>query len=304
MLTRRGALLSSIWLAASLESSTSASAPAPRAEIRVLTADDGPITREISKALLARMPTAFIGRDAKALVDRKGPGVYATIGPSALQALVDVDGPIPTLSLFASNESYTRIKAAQRSDRKRESMTAIYAEASPQQQMRLIRNLYERRILVGVMLTSSTAHLQDVLEQAARSNDVALTIKVLEANENPLQALSKMMDCKALLMVPDRQLYTPDNLRYILESAYRRGQGVIGFSGELVRAGTVGAAYASIDDVAAQAAKVLGELAAGRTVDEQYPEYWRVQINGRVARSLNLVVEDRAYSLGNAAPAP
>lgn len=250
------------------------------------------------------MPVAVIGQDVRSLLERKGAAVYAAIGPRALQELVDADVSAPTLSLFASNEAYTRIKATTRPERRHEVLTAIYAEASPQQQMHLIRELYKRRLLVGIMLTMATAHMQSLLEQAARNNDLALQVRLLDADEQPLHAMSKMAECKVLLMVPDRNLYTADNLRYILESAYRRGQGVIGFSGELVRAGTVAGAYASIDDIAAQASKVLGDLAAGRIVGEQYPEYWRVQINDRVARSLNLVVEDSTYSLGNAAPAP
>jgi putative ABC transport system substrate-binding protein len=306
VLTRRSALLGSVWLATSLESSSSSCAPAPAlaTEIRLLAADDSAVTNEIIRALTSRMPSAVVGQDVRTLIDRKGAGVYAAIGPRALQELVEVDVAAPTLSLFASNEAYTRIRAASRSERRRETLTAIYAEASPQQQMRLIRELYKRRLLVGIMLTAATAHMQSLLEQAARSNDLALQVKVLDIDEQPLHAMSKMAECRVLLMVPDRNLYTPDNLRYILESAYRRGQGVIGFSGELVRAGTVAAAYASIDDIAAQAAKVLADLAGGRVVGEQYPEYWRVQINDRVARSLNLVVEDAAFSLGNAAPSP
>jgi hypothetical protein len=59
----------------------------------------------------------------------------------------------------------------------------------------------------------------------------------------------------------------------------------------MVSAGTLGAAYATVDDVAAQLAGMVEALMAGQVVDPQYPLYWRVAINDSVARSLDVTVD-------------
>ena len=71
------------------------------------------------------------------------------------------------------------------------------------------------------------------------------------------------------------------------------------FERAMVSAGTLGAAYASIEDVVAQLGDIVDALMAGRTVDAQYPQYWRVAINESVARSLDVIVDASARGLGN-----
>jgi hypothetical protein len=105
-----------------------------------------------------------------------------------------------------------------------------------------------------------------------------------------------------LLAVPDPELYNAQVARALLESTYRRRQGVIGFSKAMVSAGTLGAAYASIEDVVAHLDEVVEALFAGRAIESQYPQYWRVAINDSVARSLDLIVDASARSLGNFPP--
>ena len=170
--------------------------------------------------------------------------------------------------------------------------------------MMLIRALYARRVGVGVLLTESTAAQETELRRAARSADLDIDVQFVERGENAVRALTRVASSTVLLAVPDRDLYTVDNLRNLLESTYRRGQGVIGFSASLVNAGTLAAAYSSIDDTVAQVGEVAATMAAGRLPDPQYPRYWRVAVNDSVARSLNVVVSDAARRLGNFPPPP
>jgi putative tryptophan/tyrosine transport system substrate-binding protein len=216
----------------------------------------------------------------------------------ALQAALEAEIGGPLVSAFVSSEAYQRLVGAA-TPRRTRPVTAIYAEASPAAQMQLIRALYRRRVTVGVLLSPATAHLRPVIEHAAKAADLPVAFELVEGGANPVRALNNLSSATVLLAVPDPDLYNAQVARAILESAYRRRQGMIGFSRAMVTAGTLGAAYASIDDMLAQLEGTLAALLSGQSVAPQYPQYWRVAINDSVARSLDVVVDDRTRALGN-----
>jgi ABC-type uncharacterized transport system substrate-binding protein len=112
------------------------------------------------------------------------------------------------------------------------------------------------------------------------------------------RALTRLQSATVLLIFPDAALYTPQSLRQLLESTYRRRQPVIGFSAGLVAAGTLASAYTDIDDTVFHLDMLVEKAADGRIPEPTYPRYWRVAINDNVARSLDLVVDDSVRALG------
>jgi putative ABC transport system substrate-binding protein len=268
------------------------------AELRVLVGSPGETTGPIATALARRFPQAQVSADVHALAARSGPGLYVAVGPSALQAALQADVAGPLVSVFVSSEAYQRLTSSA-SPRRARPVTAVFAEAAPAAQMQLIRRLYRRKVLVGVLLSPTTRHLQALIERAASGAELAVSFEVVEPGASPIRALATLSSATVLLAVPDPELYNAQAVRFVLESTYRRRQGVIGFSRAMVNAGTLGAAYASIDDVVAQLGDMVDALAAGRTVEAQYPQYWRVAINDSVARSLDVIVDASARELGN-----
>lgn len=274
---------------------------AANAELRVITSGGNEATRQILEVMARRLRGFVSDSDARALAQRRGPAVYVSLGPAALQAGLGVSLGGPLLSLFTSNEVYTRLVTAASSS-SRQQTGAIFAEASPESQMELIRALYTRKVDVAVLLSESTANQEASIRRAARVNDLDIEVQFVNQGESAVRALTRVGSATVLLTVPDRDLYTAESLRNILESTYRRGQAVIGFTPSLVTAGTLAAAYASIDDTVAHAAELIAAMAAGQPPEPRYPLYWRVAVNDTVARSLNLVVADRVRGLGNPPP--
>src|SRR5262245_61269339 len=127
-------------------------------------------------------------------------------------------------------------------------------------------------------------------------------IEKIKPDENVARALSRVAPSSPLLVVPDSSLFTPDNLRTILESTYRRNQIVVGFSTSLVKAGTTATAYSTIDDVLAQLEQIIASIVSGAVPPPTFPRYWRVAVNESVARSLNVVVTDEVRALGERPP--
>jgi putative tryptophan/tyrosine transport system substrate-binding protein len=276
----------------------SKNAGAENFELRVITGEPSAATQQTLEALASRYPSLMSGASPRALA-RPGAAVYIALGPAALRAALEASIEGPLLALYVSNEAFREILSSVRADRRRFAVTAIYAEPSPVFQMRLIRAIYKRQISVGVLLTEKTAHIELPLRQAARMNDIELVVERVELNENPLRALAQSPAIGVWLAIPDRSLYTPESLRNILESTYRRGQAIIGFSAALVRAGTLASVYSTIEDNLMQAKDVIEQLGAGRAVLPQYPTSWRIIVNDNVARSLNIPIEEDVRSMGN-----
>lgn len=276
----------------------------PPLQLRVLLGDHSAASQAIAGAIERRHPTALISADLTTLASRRGDGhghgvVFVAIGPVALEAAARMEAAQPLLSLFVSGQSFTRLMGGDDQRLRSRLTTAIYAEAGPLAQMQLIKAIYRRRVTVGVLLSQVTQHLSEAVQVAARTVGLDLEIRTVDAGRNVLHALAGMADINVLLSVPDREIYSPDSFRAILESTYRRGQAVIGFSTDMVAAGALAAAYSQVEDVVAQMGDVAGALAAGRYVGPQHPAFWRVALNDSVARSLNIVIEPSVRTLGN-----
>ncbi len=237
--------------------------------------------------------------DPGALRTSKGLATYIAIGPQAFAATLAADLAGPVLALFLSSESYwATVKGAGRG-RSKGFVTGIFAEASPLHQMQLIARIYERRVTVAVLLTDATAHIEPMVRQAARDTDLDVQVERVAPNTDVLRALMRVSSATVLLAVPDSKLFTAATLRDVLESTYRRGQPVIGFSTAMVTAGTLATAYSSIDDTVAHVAETIDTIERGHTPEPEYPKYWQVAINENVARSLNIVISDAVRSMGN-----
>lgn len=271
-------------------------------ELLAILGGDSEGQRRILQALNRRYPGLQASTNAAALASRKGSGTYLAIGPSALRSALGAELNGPLISLFTARQTYAKILAATPRSRTRFPITAIFSEASPAHQLRLIARLYERHVTVGILLSDSTADLEPMLRQAARDEGLELRVELSSPDGNVLRTLTRLSSATAILAVPDGEIYTADNLRGILESTYRRNQPVVGFSTSMVNAGMLATAYASIDDTIAHLGDVIEQLASGRNPEPQYPKYWRVAFNDNVARSLNIAVSSDTRAIGQLPP--
>jgi putative ABC transport system substrate-binding protein len=270
---------------------------APR-ELKVLTAPDPGAQRALLQALRAHHPNLVADADLATLDARRG-HTLLTLGPQALRRALEADARAPIVAALTSSQAYRRLLAA--SPRDPGGVTAVFAEASPAAQMQLIAALFERRVVVGILLSEASAYLDKPLRQAAQGAGLDVQLAYAGSGQDPVRAINALNAAQVLLAVPDGSLYTPDNLRSVLESTYRRGLPVIGFSAATVTAGTLACAHADLDDIAADLIELLDNIGAGSTAlpEARYPRYWRVAINDNVARSLGMPVTDRLRNLGN-----
>jgi ABC-type uncharacterized transport system substrate-binding protein len=98
----------------------------------------------------------------------------------------------------------------------------------------------------------------------------------------------------AMLAIVDPLVFNRNNVRNVLLTAYRNKVPVFGVSEPYTRAGSVAAVYSTPGHIGAQLAE---EILAFATVGDaglptpQFPRYFSVAYNARVARSLDLSLE-------------
>jgi hypothetical protein len=224
------------------------------------------------------------------------PVAYVALGPAALQSAAPQKLNAPLVSIFSSRQSFLRTTAAAPPDIR---ATAIYAEPSPAQQMRLIAALYRRTVVVGVLLSEQSGSMGPLLLQAAAESRLELVVEFADPSAPLSRNLLRLASASVVLIVPDSSLYTPVSLRELLEATYRRRQPVVGFSEGMVAAGTLASAYSAIDDTVQQLRTMVSAVAEGRLPPPQFPRYWRVAVNDSVARSLDIIVDDEVRRLGD-----
>jgi hypothetical protein len=252
---------------------------------QIITGDDSEVTRRIAEDLYKRLlPTFAAFRTELAQRHRM---LYVAIGPAALRDAISRRCDCVVISAFTSSQVW-RSLTSKLPPARAARYTAVYAEPAPADQLRLAALLYGRPTRVGAILGRETAFLRPALE-----SDV--DVQSFAPGDDINHTLNQMTRAEVLLALPDGDVYNPENVRNILLSTYRRKQGVIGFSADMVKVGALATTYSEIEDINTQVAEIAANyVATGELAAPQFPHYFRTVVNEGVARSLDLRVSNQA----------
>jgi hypothetical protein len=268
--------------------------PAQGFRFQIVPADDSEVTRRIADDLTRRLVPIFSGFRNELAQRRRM--LYVTIGPAALREVAARKCDCVVISAFTSSQVVRAIQATLPPARAA-AMTAVYAEPAPADQLRLVNLLYRRPVRVAAILGLDTAFLKPALAADG------VTVLDAAAGDDINRLLDQVAQADVLLALPDSAVYNTENFRNILLSTYRHKQGVIGFSGDMVKAGALATTYSEIEDIDAQVAEIAASyVAGGELAPPQFPRYFRTVINEGVARSLDVDVSDAARGLARPAP--
>lgn len=251
----------------------------------IVTGDDSAQTRRIADDLYKRLvPLSAMFRTELAQRRRM---VYIAIGPVALRDVARRKDDSVVISAFTSSQVWRAI-AAGATPARAASMTAVYAEPAPADQLRLAALLYRRKVTVAAILGADTGYLKPVLHGIA-------AVEELAPGDDINRVLNRIAPNEVLLAMPDSAVYNAENIRNILLSTYRHKQGVIGFSADMVKAGALASTYSGIEDINAQVAELAEAfVATGALAPPQFPRYFSTIVNEGVARSLDIDIDDAA----------
>jgi len=260
---------------------------------QILTGDDSAVTHRIADDLYKRLVPTFAAFRTELAQKRRM--LYVAVGPTALRDALSRRCDCVVISAYTSSQVWRALTSRLPKPR-RMAMTAVYAEPAPIDQMRLAELLYGRPVRVGVLLGPDTAFLRPVLHDATE-------IQMYAPGDDLNHTLNSMTRAETLLALPDSDIYNAENVRNILLSTYRRKQGVIGFSADMVKVGALATTYSEIEEINAQVAELAADFVRSGELDPpQFPRYFRTIINEGVASSLDLRVTDAARNFARRAP--
>jgi len=258
---------------------------------QILTGDDSSVTRRITEDLTKRLVPIFGGFRTELAQKRRM--VLVTIGPVALRNAAARKCDCVIIAAFTSSQVWRAVTADLPTARLL-TMTSIYAEPAPADQLRLISLLYKRQVRVAAIVSRETGFLKPLLHGAT-----PVEIEDYSAGDDINYALNRVGQAQVLLAMPDRTVYSAENFRNILLSTYRHNQAVIGFSADMVRAGALATTYSNIEHINAHVADLANDfITTGELGAPQFPRYFRTIINEGVARSLQVSMSDEARKYG------
>lgn len=266
-------------------------------DIIITVADDSDSTKRIVENLQKKFIAAEIITNINTITSTKKDVIYIAVGPTALRELLAKNLSSTTISVFTSSQAYRTILGNAPKYRNTK-VTAVFAEPSPFDQLQLISALYKRRVSVATLISNKNTYLIPMLNRAASRTNINLVVERISDEDNINRILNSVANVPVILSLPDNTIYSVDNIRNILVTTYRHNQSVIGFSSSMVKAGALASAYSSIEDIVAQVDELINEFTVSwRLPEPQFPKYFSVTINDSVAKSLNLVVDDRVRAL-------
>lgn len=198
------------------------------------------------------------------------------VGADALKGY-SVPKSLPLIAAFVSQTEYQMY-----SDRL---SSAVFVEPPMERQLRLAEAILGEQREYGVLVQKQAS--ADVLRSG-------VNVYVVEEFETLNHALIKLLaENQALIGVYDPQLYSPNNIKNILITAYRHNRPLIGPSSAYLRAGALATTYSDLNDVAERLSEIaLRYKNKGDWIKADFNPYFRVGFNEQVGRSLNLLLPD------------
>lgn len=286
----------------SIAASTGATVEVSLREVFIVTGDSAPASRQMADALLKRIHNAKIISEADAPLQKRKNALFIAVGQPAFQSLTTQNLDSAILAVLTSSQAFRSIVDGSARTRNRD-ISAIYADASPFNQLKLAASVSKKHAAMVTFLSFKTAYLKPILQRAASQASVDLEIVQLSGGELLTQELDQSASSRGVLALPDSSLYTPENIRAMLITTYRQNQFVIGYSSSFVKAGALASTYSTIEDIASQAVEASKDYnATGRLPVAQYPKYFAVSINDNVARSLNIIITEETRNFSHKPP--
>jgi ABC-type uncharacterized transport system substrate-binding protein len=210
-----------------------------------------------------------------------------TVGTKAAMQLNSYKTTLPTLYSLIPSNSYYVINNKSASEIK----SAIYVDQPIKRQLQLIKSALPGKEKVGVILGKHSGIGKKRLEQIIRN--MGLQPVIVKANSDNISPTLKTIYNRvdALLAQPDPSIYNKKSIMTVLLSSYRHRVPVFGYSAAFVRSGATAAIYSSPTDIGQQIADEIVKFILSnnkKLSPPGFPNYFSVDTNRRVIRSLNI----------------
>lgn len=267
------------------------------ASVLVVLSESSPIYLEFADVLRKELVRDAVTLEVVAITSdapwQTGPtehSLVVTVGSRAAEAAANRDIRVPLLYTLLPRSAVERINATRKEDKRN---SAIYIDQPPARYIDLLRIALPEFDRVGLFAGPDSREAAMRLAYMARDRRMKAQIEPINNEHDIYPAIQRMFaEPGALLATADTAVFNSQTIPSILLSAYRRRVPVVGFSQSYVKAGAVVALYSTPSQIAQQAAEIVRQALAGQGLPSaQYPRYFQVGVNARVAKSLDLQID-------------
>lgn len=222
------------------------------------------------------------------------PRVIVAIGVGALRGLAETESKVPLLATLVPRAAYLRV--AEQATRAGRPLSAVWLDQPAVRQLDLLRLALPTRHRVGVLLGPESRLFEHELQRAAPERNLDIAAVRVEGGEQLAGAMQRVLEnADVLLALPDPQIYNGATVQNVLTAAYRHRVPLVGFSPAYVKAGAMLSLYSTPAQVGVQVGDIVRGVIAGRPLPAaQGPRLFSLGVNGDVARSLGIAVDDDA----------
>ena len=154
---------------------------------------------------------------------------------------------------------------------------------------------------VGAVFGPISVGKRTHLLRAVQRRGMELLYADMDSADNPIGVLSPLVQKSDLFIaVADRAVFNKSVAKWLLYLSFRQKVSVIGFSQSYAKAGALGAVYSSPENIGRHGAELVVNLLAQEQTElpaielwgTNYPKYYTLAINRKVARALNIPVPE------------
>ncbi|MBC3871461.1 type 1 periplasmic-binding domain-containing protein [Undibacterium oligocarboniphilum] len=235
------------------------------------------------KALRDQFPAAPYNSKA----EFKKNALIIAVGYETVEKLIESRVANPILAVGVSSVGFQDFV------KKRDNLSAIYSDPSPEAQFHLMAAIGGRMAQqVAFFMTPRTEFLKPALQSAASSAGIVLEL-IDVTNQDDMFSRANRIQSRIVLMYPDATIFTSSSVRNLMLQLYRADRVLFGFSRNLVQAGAMGSTVPTDEGVARQAQEMVdGYMASGTLRPPAFSKSSKILLNVLVARSLNYVIKD------------
>ncbi len=171
--------------------------------------------------------------------------------------------------------------------------SSIYLDQPVERQLSLIAAAFPDRRNLGVLYAAPAPDEIGELKLKAAEFGFSLYADEISANVTLFQEVQELLKhSDVFLSLPSPTIFNSSTLRNILVSTYQAEVPLVGFSASFVKAGAMCAVFSSPAHIATQTSAAIQRFAdSGTLPSAQYPKFFEVAVNERVAQSLNIKIQ-------------
>ena len=160
--------------------------------------------------------------------------------------------------------------------------------------VQLFKNLFPKgKTLAFATTKDNTIKSQQVKKAAISNNLIFKNIRIPKNHNISRLFINNLNNNDVLLALPNPEIYNASHAKSIILSTYHANVPIIAYSKSFAKAGALISLYSSIDNIADKTANIVNTIITGGQLKqkEYYPDYFTIEINSAVARSLNINID-------------